>query len=101
MVRNLLLRAWLNEPFPWWILSTGNTIGKCLVKGARAGNLRHVLWGLGSAIREIPRAMRLRRPISSKTIWVYLALRRTKITSASMVQQVYQAPPRSVRNLFA
>ncbi len=100
-IRNLLFRAWLNEPFPWWILSTGNTIVKCVAKGARAGNLRHVLRGFWSALGEIPRVMALRRPVSSKTIWVYLALRKLEITNASAVKHVYQAPPRSLRNLFA
>ena len=100
MVRNLLLRSWLNEPFPWWVLSTGNTIARCVAKGARAGNLRHVIGGFWSAIGEIPRVISLRRPVSSRTVWLYLALRRGVIADTSAIRSVYQDPPRGVRNLF-
>ena len=99
-IRNLLLRSWLNEPFPWWVLSTGNTIARCVAKGARAGNLRHVIGGFWSAIGEIPRVISLRRPVSSRTVWLYLALRRGVIADTSAIRSVYQDPPRGVRNLF-
>jgi GT2 family glycosyltransferase len=99
-VKNRLLRSWLNEPFPWWVLSTGNAIVKCVINGARAKNLRHVLRGIWAAVGEVPRVRSLRRPISSKTIWLYLALRRSMIADSLAIQELSRKPPRVLRNLL-
>jgi GT2 family glycosyltransferase len=91
--RNLLLRSWVNEPFPWWLLSTGNSIIKCLIKGMRDGTLPYVLRGFGSAFKALPQVRSMRRPVSSKAMRIYFALRRKRVTDPAQVRQLYESPP--------
>ncbi len=99
-VRNQLLCFWINEPFSWCVLSTGYWIGRWLADGWRRGSPRYVFRGLYEAVREIPRVISLRRPISSKTMWIYLALRRSRISDRSAIRRLYDHPPRSLAMLF-
>ena len=99
-IRNLLLSCWINEPFPWWVLRTGNAIVRCALMERRTGNLRHVFHGMCGAIREIPRAIALRCPVSSKTEWIYVALRGGMISDPERIHRLYEDPPRSFKNMF-
>lgn len=91
--RNLLLRSWVNEPFPWWLLTTANGIVKYLLRGMRTGTLTYVLKGFGSAFKAWPQAWSIRRPVSSKTMRVNFALRQKTVTDVTEMQKLYQSPP--------
>jgi GT2 family glycosyltransferase len=91
--RNLLLRSWVNEPFPWWLVTTANGIVKYLIRGMRTGTLPYVLKGFGSAFKAWPQAWSIRRPVSSKTMRVNFALRQKTVTEVSEMQKLYQSPP--------
>jgi hypothetical protein len=91
--RNLLLRAWVNEPFPWWLFTTANGIVRCLIRGVRTGTLPYVLTGFGSALKALPQACSIRRPVASKTMRVHFALRQRSVTDPSEIQKLYESPP--------
>lgn len=88
-----LLQAWLNEPFPWWALSTANALVVYTAKAAWVGCLRHVWRGFSQAVKEFPKFKATRRPVSSQTMRLYLALGRRKFRGSSAIQAVYQSPP--------
>lgn len=98
--KNLLLRAWINEPFPWWVLSTANSVVKLVYHGARKRTLPYVLAGFWAAIRELPRVKSMRRPVSSKTMRLYFALRQKMVTDVSDVRRLYGAPPSFLRSFL-
>jgi len=91
--RNLLLRSWVNEPFPWYMLSTANSVFKCLIKGTRGGTLPYVLRGFGAAVKELPHVRSMRRPVSSKAMRVHFALRQKTVTEVTEIQKLYESPP--------
>ena len=98
--RNALLRSWLSEPFPWWLLTTGNTAVKFLAFAIEHRRVHYMLKGFWAAIKALPQVTSLRRPVSSKAMRLYFALRRPIVTSAPQAQAVYQAPPSLLRSLF-
>ncbi len=91
--RNRLLGSWVNEPFPWWVLGTGRSITISLIHGMRHGILSHVLAGFAAAVKELPRVMSIRRPVSSKTMRLHLALAKRRITDSAEVKKLYESPP--------
>ena len=95
-----LLHAWLNEPFPWYILSTANALITYTAKAAREKYLGHVLRGFYEALREFPQFKATRRPVSSQTMRIYLALGRHMFRDASQVRALYNSPPGILAILF-
>jgi hypothetical protein len=91
--RNRLLHAWLNEPFPWWIVSSANALLTYPAKAAWKGNLRSVLRGFCGAFKEFPRLKCTRRPVSSRAMRIYLALSRGEIRDVPAIRSLYLAPP--------
>ena len=88
-----LLVAWLNEPFPWYILSTANALIRYTAKAARQRYLRHVLRGFYEAFKEFPALRETRWPVSPRAMRTYLALRRKAFRDQSAIQALYQSPP--------
>jgi GT2 family glycosyltransferase len=99
-IRNLLLCHWINEPFPWWVLLTGRTIVGCMSRGWKERNLPCVIRGLCKAIRDIPRAVSLRNPVSSRTLWLWHALRGQVVSDSEAIRRLYKDPPRSLMSLW-
>jgi len=99
-IRNLLLCYWINGPFPWWMLMTARTIVGCLRSGWKERNLPSVLRGLRRAIKEIPVAISLRCPVSSRTVWLWFALNRERVTDSATIQRLYENPSRSLKMVF-
>jgi len=95
-----LLQAWLNEPFPWWGLSTANVLVKHTAKAAWGGFLRHVLRGFYEAFKEFPALKKTRRPVSSRAMRLSLALGRQKVSDASVIRALYKSPPGMLTILF-
>lgn len=95
-----LLQAWLNEPFPWWALSTANSLVKYTAKAAWGGYTGHALRGFYEALVEFPQFKPTRRPVSARTMRLYLALGRRKISGSSAIRALYQSPPNLVGMLF-
>jgi GT2 family glycosyltransferase len=95
-----LLHAWLNEPFPWWALSTANVLVKYTTKAAWGGFLRHALRGFCQAVKEFPRLKATRRPVSSRAMRLSLALGRQKVSDASVIRALYKSPPGILAILF-
>jgi hypothetical protein len=95
-----LLHAWLNEPFPWYLLSTANALVKYTTKAARGGYLRHVLRGFYEALKDFPRFKATRRPVSSQTMRIYLTLGRHRVSDASQIRALYESPPGILAILF-
>jgi GT2 family glycosyltransferase len=91
--RNHLLRSWINEPFPWWIVTTTNSIVKCLAVSARRGWVLKALEGFWSAIKEWPRIRSQRQPVSNRAMRLYFALRQRRVADTSEVQRLYESPP--------
>jgi GT2 family glycosyltransferase len=91
--RNRLLGSWVNEPFPWWVVSTARNVTLSLINGLRRGTLSHVLAGFAAAVKELPRVMSIRCPVSSKTMRLHLALSKRRITGSDEVKKLYKAPP--------
>jgi hypothetical protein len=95
-----LLHAWLNEPFPWYLLSTANALVRYTAKAAREGYLRHVLRGFYDALRDFPQLKATRRPVSSQTMRIYLTLGRHRVSEASQIRALYESPPGVLAILF-
>jgi len=95
-----LLYAWLNEPFPWWVFSTANVLVKYTAGATRQGCADAVLRGLWQAVRDFPRFKASRRPVSSRTMRLYLALGRRRYTEASKIRALYHSPPGIFATLF-
>jgi len=91
--RNRLLHAWLDEPFPWYILSTANALVKYSARAAWKKDLRNVLRGFCEAFKDFPRLKSTRRPVSSRAMRVYLALSPGKIRDGSAIRSLYLNPP--------
>jgi GT2 family glycosyltransferase len=91
--RNLLLKSWINEPFPWFLLSSANSVVRSLIKGIRDGTLPYVLAGFGEAIKESPQVLSMRHPVSSKTMRLHWALRRGDVTDPVEIRKLYESPP--------
>ncbi|MGD0458062.1 MAG: glycosyltransferase [Terriglobia bacterium] len=91
--RNRLLQAWLNEPFPWCVISTVNALVKYSVRAAWRGALRNVLGGFGRAVKDFPILKSSRRPVSSRAMRIYLTLGRQKIRDSSAIRALYLNPP--------
>jgi hypothetical protein len=91
--RNRLLQAWLNEPFPWCVISTVNALVMYSVRAAWRGALRNVLGGFGRAVKNFPILKSSRQPVSSRTMRIYLALSRQKIRDSSAIRALYLNPP--------
>lgn len=98
--RNLLLRSWINEPFPWWLLTSVNSVIKSLIGGVRKGTLPYVLRGFGEAVRMLPQVSSIRRPVSSKTMRIHLSLRRRTVKNSAEIQKLYQSPPSAMSLLL-
>lgn len=88
-----LLHAWLNEPFPWYLLSTANALVKYTAKAAWRGYGGHALRGFWQAAKEFPQFKATRRPVSSQTMRIYLTLARHRVSDASEIRALYQSPP--------
>jgi hypothetical protein len=88
-----LLQAWLNEPFPWYLLSTLNALVKYTARAAWRRSLGHVSRGFYEAFKEFPTLKKTRRPVSSRTMLLYFALGRHTFTDASQVRALYNSPP--------
>ncbi len=95
-----LLHAWLNEPFPWWVFSTANVLVKYSAGAARQGCAGAVLRGFWQATRDFPQFRATRRPVSRKTMRLYLALGRCRVSDASTIRTLYESPPGFVATLF-
>lgn len=98
--RARLLQAWLNEPFPWWVFSTANVLVKYTAGAARQGCAGAVLRGFWQATRDFPQFRATRRPVSRKTMRLYLALGRCRVSDASTIRTLYESPPGFVATLF-
>lgn len=98
--KSRLLYAWLNEPFPWYALSTCNALVKYTIKAAWRGHAGAVLEGFWQAAKDFPQFRATRRPVSSKTMRLYLALGRTRVSEASKIRALYQSPPGFFATLF-
>jgi glycosyltransferase involved in cell wall biosynthesis len=98
--RNRLLHAWLNEPFPWYILSTANALVSYTARAAWNGSLRNVLRGFYRAFMEFPRLRSGRQPVSSRAMRIYLTLGRQKIRDSSAIRALYLNPPSIFGILF-
>ncbi len=89
-----LLHAWLNEPFPWWVMSTLNALIKYSIQAAWRGRLRNVLRGFGQAVREFPVLKSSRQPVSSRAMRIYFTLSRgKKICDDTAIRALYLNPP--------
>jgi len=88
-----LLHAWLNEPFPWYLMSTAGVLFGYTARAARGGFLRDVLGGFFAAVKDYPQFKATRRPVSSRAMRIYLALGRQRIRDRSAIQALYQSPP--------
>jgi GT2 family glycosyltransferase len=95
-----LLHAWLNEPFPWWVFSTANVLVKYTAGAMRQGCARAVLRGFWQATRDFPQFRATRRPVSSKTMRLYLALSRRRVSDASTIRTLYESPPGILATVF-
>jgi GT2 family glycosyltransferase len=98
--RNRLLHAWLNEPFPWCLLSTANAFVKYPVTAGRSGGVRNVLTGFWRAVKDFSSLKSTRRPVSSRTMRIYLTLGRQKIRDRTTIRALYLNPPSILGILF-
>jgi GT2 family glycosyltransferase len=98
--RNRLLLAWLDEPFPWYILTTAHALVIYSARAAWKGNLRDVLRGFCEAFKDFPRLKSTRRPVSSRAMRIYFALSQGKIRDGSAIRSLYRNPPGVFRILF-
>ncbi len=99
--RNSLLRSWLNDPFPWLLVASLNTIVKSILFGVTQGTVRYVLQGLWRACRDFPRFASLRKPVSFRTIRLDLFLRRADVASVDEIRRCYGSPPSLLKCLAA
>jgi len=95
-----LLQAWLNEPFPWWVLSTANVLAGYSVRAAWRRSLRDALRGFCEAFKEFPTLKKTRRPVSPRAMRLYLALARHRLSDASQIRAIYKSPPGILAILF-
>lgn len=97
---NRLLIAWLDEPFPWYILSTANALVSYSSSAVWDGSLRNVLKGFYRAFMEFPRLRSGRQPVSSRAMRIYLTLSQQKIRDSSAIRALYLNPPGILEILF-
>ena len=91
--RNRLLHAWLNQPFPWCLISTVNALVKYSVRAGWGGAGRNVVGGFGRAVNDFWTLKSSRRPVSSRAMRIYLALNRRKIRDRTAIRALYLNPP--------
>jgi GT2 family glycosyltransferase len=73
--RNALLTIWINQPWPWLVVSTLNFLSKIIPHHIRHQTLGPCLRGIIRALRELPYARRQRRPVSHRTMSTMLRLK--------------------------
>jgi hypothetical protein len=95
-----LLQAWLNEPFPWWAVSTANVLARYTAKAAWGGFLPHVSRGFYEAFKEFPALKKTRRTVSSRAMRLSLALGRQGVSDTSVIRALYKSPPGILAILF-
>ncbi|MEO0137830.1 MAG: glycosyltransferase [candidate division WOR-3 bacterium] len=92
--RNALLISWFNDSFPWYLILTIESIIKFLLGGVRNRVLKYVLRGFWKAIKDYKNFRFLRSPVSFKARFLYVYLRRVKITNINELISVYNTSGR-------
>lgn len=80
--RNTLWTVLLDVPMPQAIVEFLWKLFVGAIELVRQGNLRWAAWAVGSFLRGVPRALRLRAPMSAAAVRTYQALRFRQVLSA-------------------
>ncbi|HEX8321731.1 glycosyltransferase family 2 protein [Longimicrobium sp.] len=92
--RNTLWTAVLNFPFPRVLVELAWKLFVNGIEAVRIGQPRLAAWALGSFLRGLPRALRLRRPMSREALRVYDVVRFREVATA---EELGRARPPTVR----